>query len=328
MGSVRPAQRPWHHRTPGRRRWWLPLLLVPGLPIVLAGQVPAQSARRGTLTGQVLGETGGPLAEADVVVDSAWHARTDPQGGFHLRGIPLGLHLLQVRAIGFRPLEMDLRIARADTLVITITLQAAAQLLPELSVTAQQWRLDRVGFYARRATGAGYFLEGDSLRRLDSTSFVWALVRLRAVHFRDLGASDLVPANVACRGGFNLVVNGWATPADDRAFFLRTLHPANIDAIEIYEDGGIPTLSASAIQSAPAIPGGPAPGPPPAEPRTGSPDPGSPGTGSPGMGAPPMSVAMTNVLIRAALGQRLAGDSPSENAGSSTRCTMVVWERE
>ncbi|MGH7535177.1 MAG: carboxypeptidase-like regulatory domain-containing protein, partial [Gemmatimonadales bacterium] len=89
---------PWHHRTPSRRRWWLPLLLVPGLPIVLAGQVPAQSARRGTLTGQVLGETGGPLAEADVVVDSAWHARTDPQGGFHLRGIPLGLHLLQVRA--------------------------------------------------------------------------------------------------------------------------------------------------------------------------------------------------------------------------------------
>ena len=62
-----------------------------------------------------------------------------------------------------------------------------------------------------------------------------------------MASLDPRPGSTACRRGFSLVVNGWVAP--DEALYLRTLHPKDIDAIEIYEDAGIPNITPMALQS-------------------------------------------------------------------------------
>ena len=82
-----------------------------GLP-PLAAQDSSLVTSRGSLTGTVLAETGSPLSGAEVVIDSAWYARTDPEGRFRIAGLPRGAHVVQVRAIGFEPLELDFHVGR------------------------------------------------------------------------------------------------------------------------------------------------------------------------------------------------------------------------
>jgi len=267
--------------------------LLVGSACALSAQDSASTPRRAVVSGRVVGEGGKPIEGADVVIDSAWHTRTDASGRFRLGGIPVAVHLMQVRAIGFQPLALDLHVLRIEEIGMTITLAAAPQMLPELVVTAHRQRLDRVGYYARRATGQGRFIEGDSLARLDAGNFVRALARVHGMRSLDMASLDPRPGSTACRSGFSLVVNGWVAP--DQAFYLRTLHPKDIDAVEIYEDAGIPNIMPMALQSQ----GASAPGPPPA---------------SAGLAA-----AATRALTRA------AGDS---RKATPTSCTIVVWERE
>lgn len=267
--------------------------LLVGSACTLSAQDSASTPRRAVVSGRVVGDGGKPIEGADVVIDSAWHARTDAGGRFRLGGIPVALHLMQVRAIGFQPLALDLHVLQVEEIGMTITLAAAPQVLPELVVTAHRQRLDRVGYYARRATGQGRFIEGDSLARLDAGNFVRALARVHGVHSLDMASLDPRPGSTACRAGFSLVVNGWLSP--DEAFYLRTLHPKDIDAAEIYEDAGIPNITPMALQSQ----GASGPGPPQA---------------SAGLAA-----AATRSLIHAADDFRKL---------TPTSCTIVVWERE
>jgi hypothetical protein len=268
-------------------------VLLVGSACALSAQDSASTPRRAVVSGQVVGEGGKPIEGADVVIDSAWHTRTDATGRFRLGGIPVALHLMQVRAIGFQPLALDLHVLQVEEIGMTVTLAPAPQVLPELVVTAHRRRLDRVGYYARRAAGQGRFIEGDSLARLDAVNFVRALARVHGMRTLDMASLDPRPGSTACRGGFSLVVNGWVAP--DEALYLRTLHPKDIDAVEIYQDAGIPNITPMALQSQ----GASGPGPPHA---------------SAGLAA-----AATRSLVHA------AGDFRKP---TPTSCTIVVWERE
>jgi hypothetical protein len=266
--------------------------LVLGVTATLHAQDSLGPPRRAVVRGRVLAEGGQPIEAADVVIDSAWHTRTDADGRFRLAEIPVAVHLMEVRAIGFRPLALDLHVVRAEEIGLAINLEPAAQQLPELVATAHQRRLERIGYYARQATGQGRFLDGDSLARIDSTSFVWALSQVRGLHTLNPGGLDPLPASTACRGGFTLVLNGWNAP--EPAFALRTLHPKDIEAVEVYEDAGIPNVSTAALQSQAASP---------------------PGTAA-------LAVAATRWLIR-----RAERDDGWKKP-TPTSCTLVVWERQ
>jgi len=284
--------------------------LLVGSACALSAQDSASAPRRAVVSGRVVGEGGKPIEGADVVIDTAWRTRTDASGRFRLGGIPVALHLMKVRAIGFQPLALDLHVLRIEEIGMTITLAAAPQMLPELVVTAQRQRLDRVGYYARRATGQGRFIEGDSLARLDAGNFVRALARVHGMRSLDMASLDPRPGSTACRRGFGLVVNGWVAP--DEALYLRTMHPRDIDAVEIYEDAGIPNITPMALQSrgasAPDAESAPVSGAMTAAPSLGPPQ------ASAGLAA-----AATRSLIQAARHFPLP---------TPTSCTIVVWERE
>ena len=270
---------------------------------VLQAQDSSRTALRATLTGQVVAETGRPLSAAEVTVDGAWHTRTDIEGRFRLANLHLGSHVMRVRAIGFEPLDLDVRLGKATTSDVVITLKQAPQVLEDVVVTARRRRLEAVGYYLRRDSGKGRFIEGDSLASIHRVNFMRALTGIGGIHANNAAALDPLPRSIACRKGFSLIVNGWAVEDPDGAFYLRTLHPENIDAVEIYEDAGMPAVDrnlSSAVQVRSAS------GPTPSS----------------------SFAAVPAVRISAALvGAATRTLSIDDGTATPTSCVIVVWER-
>jgi hypothetical protein len=189
----------------------------------------------------VVDEVRAPVKGAVAVLDGRTYRQTDARGRFQFDSVSPGTHRLEVRAIGYGPVTATLAL-RQGTADAVITLKTGAQVLPELLVRARLPHLEEVGFYKRRAEEDGRFLEADTLFRLDSLNLLLGFSRLPGFRLKTPGAQDPDVASHACRGGFQLWVNGWEIDSSDKAFYLRTLHPSDLDGVEIYEDATAPLI--------------------------------------------------------------------------------------
>src|SRR5262245_23114704 len=212
------------------------------LGLLCAGPGAAQqpSSPSAVIIGRVLAESGPAVGEAEVVLDSLRSTRTDPNGLFRFDSLPAGRHRLEVRAIGFNPVAATIELFGGSADAV-ITLKAAAQPLPEIFVRGGRFHLNEVGFYKRKATERGRFLETDTLARLDSLSLLRALSRLPGFRFARPASLDPDVASTAC-GGFTVWLNGWLVRDEDKAFVLRVTHPREVDGVEIYEDATAPMV--------------------------------------------------------------------------------------
>jgi hypothetical protein len=210
----------------------------------LATQAMAQQgdAFRSRLVGVVVDTAGRVVRHASILLDERPPLETDTLGRFRFDSLMPGQHRLTARAIGYAPLTRVLSLA-AGTADARITLSSSPYHLPELSVRARNAHLEEMGFYQRRAEERrGRFIEGDSLMRLDSTQLSLALSRLSGFHLKDVAYLDSAVTSMPCRKGFRLYVNGWEIDSLDRAFYFRTISPAELEAAEIYENGTPPAV--------------------------------------------------------------------------------------
>jgi hypothetical protein len=77
--------------------------------------------------------------------------------------------------------------------------------------------------------------------KLHPVDFMRALTQVPGIHVVNKMEPDYIdplPRSIAWRKGLRLVVNGWVVPDSAQRFYLRTTHPDELDAIEIYEDLG------------------------------------------------------------------------------------------
>ena len=137
----------------------------------------ARRARTGTarLSGRVLGAKGAPVAGARVSIqDTDITAVTDSAGAFRVAGLPSGTRAVEVIAIGYQPLRSaaDLRPNRET--VVTFTATATVTTLGAVNVTGI--KRDRAGFGERRASGRGFFLDGNAIEQRGSQSISQALI--------------------------------------------------------------------------------------------------------------------------------------------------------
>ena len=210
------------------------LLGLTGRPLTVVAQAPAR------LIGVVIQNSGKPVGNATVVLDDGQARETNERGRFQYDSIGPGKHRISVRAISFSPLIATL-ILKPGTSEATITLSSDPYRLPELAVKLQRPHLAEVGFYRRQSEERrGRFIEGDSLERLDSLNLLLALSRLHQFKMTDAASSQPDVASMSCRKGFRLWVNGWEVDTLDKAFYLRTINPNEVDGIEIYEEGTPP----------------------------------------------------------------------------------------
>ena len=135
---------------------------------VLLGAVPT-----GRLVGRVYDvETGDPVVTAAVsLVGRAAEADSDRQGRFRLSGIPVGAHELEVRRIGYAPLQHAVGVGRGLTTEVEVGLtRDPVELEPLVATATRVRRLEIKGFYERKQWGellglGTFFTEADIERR-------------------------------------------------------------------------------------------------------------------------------------------------------------------
>lgn len=134
---------------------------VTSLHAQAAGGKPAAS-----LTGTVVGERTGALADADVLVLGPERtARTSPTGTFRIESLAAGDYMVLVRRIGYAPALFSVTVTPKSDNQIKVELEASATSLPELTVTGA----GRYAAMARRLReGHSLVLSSDRVARFPS----------------------------------------------------------------------------------------------------------------------------------------------------------------
>lgn len=147
----------------------LALTLTPllGAPLAAQGGSPPASATA-TFAGTVLADsTERPIADALITIEALGRsARSDSLGRFTLPALPAGTHRVEVRAVGFDRLVLDVVLTTGQRLEADLLLRATPPSLRAVEVTADATARTSVflaDFEARRRFGIGRFLTGDSL---------------------------------------------------------------------------------------------------------------------------------------------------------------------
>ena len=113
-------------------------------------------AEPGRLVGRVLDvATDRPVATAALsIAGRAQEVQSDRQGRFALAGVPAGNHQIEVRRIGYAPLEYPVTVTRGLTTELDISLVPAPTEMEPLVITAvRPRRLEIEGFYERKYFG-------------------------------------------------------------------------------------------------------------------------------------------------------------------------------
>ena len=128
-------------------------------------------------TGRLIGEvrdalTENPVAAAAVSVQGrAEVAETNRMGRFILSGVPVGVHELSVRHLGYAPLAHEVTVSRGITTEVEVGLvPEPVEMAPIVATAARSRRLEVKGFYERKywgelVSGGTFFTAADIERR-------------------------------------------------------------------------------------------------------------------------------------------------------------------
>ncbi len=135
---------------------------------MLSTQALAQRAADGvTVSGVVLVDSlERPIADAEVeLVGTPFRTRSDSAGRFNLRGVPVGAYRLQLRAVGYAPLVLDVQLTAEGLEGVEALLRPVAQELERVRIRASLTPTARhlIDFENRRKFGIGTFLDSTRL---------------------------------------------------------------------------------------------------------------------------------------------------------------------
>ncbi len=140
--------------------------------MVSGSVLPVAAQAVTSITGRVVdGDSGAPVAGAEVIVAGAGVRVTDAQGLFEFDLVPLGMRILRVSHLAYGTHEREVRVGEAP-LRVTVEVSSEAIRLAPLLVEG----MSRV---ERERRGAGYQLNGvgrEEIRRYENTSMTLAEV--------------------------------------------------------------------------------------------------------------------------------------------------------
>jgi hypothetical protein len=190
----------------------------------------------GRITGVVVTPDGRPLQGAQAAILGLPIATTtDSSGAFYLVGLPAGTQTVEVRAIGFAPSRRSTTLKSATSASMTIVLDQAITVLPEVSVLGQNERRDRSGFEFRRRQGIGYYLTREDIARrrvFDVPQLLYYAPHVRIVWD---GSTNVVKF---ARGAMREGTVGTCDPEvfidGSPAISMDDVRPADVRGIEVY----------------------------------------------------------------------------------------------
>ncbi|HEY2806429.1 MAG TPA: carboxypeptidase-like regulatory domain-containing protein [Gemmatimonadales bacterium] len=135
-------------------------------PAVLAAlaifSAPAAAQQNGAVTGALVDRlTRRPVEGARVnILGTALGTSSDTAGRFDVRGVPAGVRVIQVRAIGYVVSSWVVDLGEGQTIQQTFELEGRTVPVDSITATGRElegWRTES-GFEQRRARGGGWFI--------------------------------------------------------------------------------------------------------------------------------------------------------------------------
>jgi len=212
---------------------------------VLLPRLHAQSTN-GALTGQVLGDSATPLAQARIrVIGATTVAVSGADGRFSFGDIPPGNQMLEVRRLGYVAFTRWVKIVPGDTLNLQVTLDLVPLALKPVEVKGEAvlWPAME-GFEERRAHAGGHFFNRTEIAQMQPRLFTDVLRRVPGVQIqpstgafggnemvrmtRNVGVSGLRPCPVL------FYLNGMPLQVAGDMSINQYVTPEDVIAIEVY----------------------------------------------------------------------------------------------
>ena len=139
--------------------------------------------------------TGEPLSDVEVILERSGHrATTGKDGKFVISRAPIGAHVAVFRAVGWRPIRLQVQLVGEDTVWAEVTLVRLGVHLPTVEVEASNTSGIGVrdGFHERKRLGFGEFIDSTELRRLENFRLPDVLQRYNVALLKTTGAAFAV----------------------------------------------------------------------------------------------------------------------------------------
>lgn len=220
----------------------LVLMVVTG---AIAGSSQEPRSATGIFRGQVTDSTYQPVHLAEIaILGTQLRATADTLGLFRIGAVPVGIHPVVVRAIGWKPLFFMIRMEADQEQIFRIGLERSLQRLPDLVVRGGRLakppeyaftsRYD--DFFRRRLFGSGTFRTRSDIWFRSAFNTVDLLRAIPGVFVRTSGAIPSVEfSSCSASGGqVSVWIDGARVITRDHNDALSYLRPNDIEFIEIY----------------------------------------------------------------------------------------------
>jgi hypothetical protein len=230
----------------------MPRLLA--LVVAMTAMVAASGSSQprvalGILRGQVTDSAFEPVRLAEIaILGTPLRVTADTLGLFRIDGVPVGVHPIVVRAIGWKPLFFMIRMEADQEQIVRVGLERAAQQLPDLVVEGGRRakppeyaftnRYD--DFFRRRVVRSGTFRTRGDVWFQSAFNTVDLLKAIPGVNVRRSGAVPAVEfASCGASGGqVSVWIDGARVNTRDHNEALSYLRPTDIEMIEVYRRAG------------------------------------------------------------------------------------------
>lgn len=209
---------------------------VPLVVLVLSAALSPPLRGQAALSGVVHDTSGKVFLEGiEVLLEgSPRRAATNKEGKFLLDSIPAGSHYFLIRSIGYEAIRFRVKLKKADTVRVDVTMVHENVRLDPIVVVAEPRGPRGIGLEAfdeRRRRGLGEFIDAEELQRSEHLRLGDVLRRHR-VEVRTVGPLRHDKAFNPRYGNCEMIVyyDGVRMPDPD----LRTFDPAAVRAVEVY----------------------------------------------------------------------------------------------